>query len=73
MNTLNNNAAYILCGRKEKRGNGFIQTFEAFENESTGEYGIERAMYVNGKVVDFSQSLNLSKEQAQNLWNMYIN
>lgn len=72
MNTLNNNADYILCGRKEKQGNGFIQIFEAFENETTGEYGIERAMYMNGKEVDFSQTLGLNAEQAQNLWNMYI-
>ncbi|NBH76301.1 hypothetical protein [Rodentibacter pneumotropicus] len=69
--SLNDNNDYILCGRKEKRGNGFIQVFEAFQEESTNEILIERAMFRNGELIDFNQSDKMNAEQAQSLWKMY--
>ncbi|MDH2923968.1 hypothetical protein EV693_10356 [Nicoletella semolina] len=69
--SLNENKDYILCRRKEKRGNGFIQIFEAFQNEKNGELVIERAMFRNGELIDWNQSEKMNAKQAENLWKMY--
>ncbi|HDL1262060.1 TPA: hypothetical protein ACU203_002368 [Mannheimia haemolytica] len=70
--TLNNHKDYILCGRKEKRSSDFINVFEVFENETTQEFVIERAMFRNGKLIDWNQSDKMNAEQAQQLWQAYI-
>ncbi|ACE61122.1 hypothetical protein [Actinobacillus pleuropneumoniae] len=67
-----NNKDFILCRHKEKRGNGFIQIFEAYENEETNEFVVERAMFRNGKLIEWSQSEKMNAEKAEQLWNMYL-
>ncbi|HDL6005854.1 TPA: hypothetical protein PXG03_002178, partial [Mannheimia haemolytica] len=50
----------------------FINVFEVFENEATQEFVIERAMFRNGKLIDWNQSDKMNAEQAQQLWQAYI-
>lgn len=69
--TLDNNSNYTLCGRKVKMGNGFMQQFEVYQHEETSEYVIERTMFRNDEIIDFSQSEAMNAEQAQTLWKMY--
>lgn len=73
--TLDRNPAYTLCGRKEKRGNGCLTQYEAFQHNETGEIFIEVTVFRFGKldmeVMDFSQSEALNAQQANQLWAMY--
>lgn len=74
-NSLFLNTAYTLCGRKEKRGNGYVSIYAAYQHNETDETVIEVAVYRFGKfdleMMDFSQSEPLNAEQANQLWKMY--